>query len=73
MKTEIISHGEYQYMSVDLVQFFQKSNPFYIAKIKAIDFLRVYTVRPAQYDLLKHTSLANAFPDDQNYYSYQNK
>lgn len=70
MNTEVFSHNGKEYMSIDLVQFVQKSKPFYIAKIKASDFLKIYTVRPAQYDIQKNTSLARSFPDEKNYYHY---
>jgi len=70
MNTQIINANGKEYLKVDLVQITQKEQSFYIAKIKASDFLKVYTVRPAQYDLEKHTSLANSFQGDDQYYSH---
>lgn len=70
MNTQIFNHGGKQYIRVDVVQFLQKGQPFYLAKMKAYDFLKIYTVRPAQYDLLKHSSLAQSFPEDKDYYGY---
>jgi DGQHR domain-containing protein len=71
MKTEIIiSNRGHKFLKIELIQFVQKNNAFYVAKMKSDDFLRVYTVRPAQYDIKKHISLANSFPSDDNYYSH---
>lgn len=70
MNTHILNYLGKQYLCVDLVQFVQKGQPFYLAKIKSHDFLKIYTVRPAQYDLLKHSSLAQSFPEDKDYYGY---
>lgn len=70
MKTKLIDHDGKKFLDVDLVQFIQKTQPFYVGKIKAKDFLKIYTVRPAQYDLIKHTALADSFPDDKEYYDY---
>ncbi|MEJ0106142.1 MAG: DGQHR domain-containing protein [Bacteroidota bacterium] len=70
MDTQIISIGGKEYLKVGLVQFIQKDQAFYLAKIKASDFLKVYTVRPAQYDLERHISLANSFQADDKYYSH---
>lgn len=70
MNAEIISRDGKDYLKVDLVQINQKGQSFFIAKIKAVDFLNVYTVRPAQYDLVKHSQLANSFQGDDQYYSH---
>jgi DGQHR domain-containing protein len=59
-----------QYFKVPLMQFTQKEQSFYVAKINASDFLKIYTVRPAEYDLEKHTSFASSFPDESEYYSH---
>jgi len=71
MKTEIVrSNNGQDYLKVDLVQINQKDRSFYLTKIKASDFLKIYTVRPAQYDLEKHTSLASSFPDEKDYFNH---
>jgi DGQHR domain-containing protein len=70
MNTEIINSEGKEYLKVDLVQIRQKNQSFYLAKIKASDFLKIYTVRPAQYDLEKHSTLANSFQADDQYYSH---
>lgn len=70
MNTQKVNWRGDEFLKVDLVQINQKEQSFYIAKIKASDFLQVYTVRPAQYDLEKHTSLANSFQGDDKYYSH---
>jgi DGQHR domain-containing protein len=70
MKVEEITANNEQYLKFELEEFKQKSNSFYLAKVKAIDFLKIFTVRPAQYDLQKHTALANSFPDEKTYYEH---
>ena len=70
MKNEFINNGGEKYLKVELIEVEQKTNSFYIAKIKASDLLNVFTVRPAEYDLEKHTSLANSFPEESEYYNH---
>lgn len=70
MTTTTIHENGSDYLQIELDCIMQKEKTFYIAKIKAIDFLQVYTVRPAQYDLEKHTGLANSFPDETDYYNH---
>ena len=70
MKTEIISNNGKEYLKIELEQFSQKEHAFYVAKINANDFLKIYTVRPAEYDLEKHNSLAKSFPDEADYYQH---
>jgi len=70
MKTELISKNGKQYLKIELEQFNQKEHSFYTAKINANDFLKIYTVRPAEYDLEKHNSLAKSFPDEAEYYQH---
>lgn len=70
MKNEMINADGISYIKVELVEVHQKSNSFFLAKIKAKDFIEVFTVRPAEYDLEKHTSLANSFPEESEYYNH---
>ncbi|MFH6964213.1 DGQHR domain-containing protein [Flavobacterium plurextorum] len=70
MKTKIITYLEKQYLKVDLEEIKQKDNSFFLAKINSKDFLTVFTVRPAEYDLEKNTSLADSFPDEAEYYEH---
>ncbi|MFD2524164.1 DGQHR domain-containing protein [Emticicia soli] len=70
MNTQKIVSGQNTYLSIDLVQINQKEKSFYIGKIKASDFLEIFTVRPAQYDLEKHTALLNSFPEESDYYEH---
>lgn len=70
MKVEKIVVNNEEYFKMELEEFKQKSNSFYLAKVKAVDFLKIFTVRPAEYDLNKHTSLATSFPDESAYYEY---
>lgn len=70
MKVELIKHNGLEYLKVALEEIKQKENSFFLAKINAKDFLKVFTVRPAEYDLEKNTSLANSFPDEADYYKH---
>jgi DGQHR domain-containing protein len=70
MNAEVINSGNIEYLKLELEEFKQKSNSFYLAKIKAFDFLKIFTVRPAEYDLQKHTALAGSFPDETTYYEH---
>lgn len=70
MNVELITTADSQYFKLELEEFKQKSNSFYLAKIKANDFLNIFTVRPAEYDLQKHTALASSFPDEYTYYEH---
>lgn len=70
MKSKLIERNSRKYLEVTLAEITQKEQSFYLAKIKASDFLEVYTVRPAQYDLEKHISLANSFINEDEYYQH---
>ncbi|SDP45880.1 DGQHR domain-containing protein [Mucilaginibacter sp. OK268] len=70
METKIINLNNRDYLKVQLLKVTQKSKSFYLATINATNFLEVFTVRPAQYDLDKHSSLANSFEQDDKYYSH---
>lgn len=70
MKTTLLKIKDIDYLKVELVEVKQKGNSFFIAKINAHDFLKIATVRPAAYDLEKHTALANSFPDESDYYNH---
>lgn len=70
MKTEIINFLDKEYLKVDLEEIKQKDNSFFLAKINSKEFLKIFTVRPAEYDLEKNTSLANSFPDEAEYYDH---
>jgi len=70
MKTELIKFNGIEYLKVDLEEIKQKDNSFFLAKINAPEFLKIFTVRPAEYDLEKNTSLANSFPDESEYYQH---
>lgn len=68
MQTTIITLKETDYLKVELVEVEQKNKFFYIAKINARDFIKIHTVRPAKYDIIKHTQLANSFPSEREYH-----
>lgn len=70
IKSEIITIGNESFLHAELVEIVQKEKSFFLAKVNADEFLKMYTVRPAQYDLEKHTELANSFPDDADYFKH---
>lgn len=70
MKSELINLEGLSFLKVDLEEVVQKDHSFFLGKIKASHFLQIYTVRPAQYDLEKHSALARTFPDDIEYYNH---
>lgn len=70
MNAEIITLSGRSFLKVDLEPINQKGYFIYLAKIKTVDFLKVYTVRPAKYDLAKNTSLAGSFPEEKDYYDH---
>lgn len=70
MKAEIINNKTFEYLKVDLEEIKQKGNSFFLAKINAKEFLKIFTVRPAEYDLEKNTALAKSFPAEKDYYNH---
>jgi len=70
MTTEIVKHDGKQFLKVALLSVTQKEQSFYLAKMLASDFIKIYTVRPAEYDFEKHSSLAKSFPEESEYYQH---
>lgn len=70
MNTEIITAQGKKYLKAEVIEVRQKNKYFYLAKTNAKDFINIYTVRPAKYDLKKHTELARSFPNEQDYYEH---
>lgn len=68
MKTEILDFDGFSFLKIFLLPIEQKHNQFYVGKILAKNFLNVFTVRPAEYDIAKNKSLARSFQDDREYY-----
>lgn len=58
------------YLHIKLLEINQKGKKFYVGKILAKDMLSIYTVRPAKYDVEKNISIANSFPDQEDYFDY---
>jgi hypothetical protein len=59
-----------EYIKLELLQVIQKEQSFYLTKVKASQFIKIYTVRPAEYDFAKHSSLAQSFPEESEYYNH---
>lgn len=57
-----------RYIKIDLIDVTQKGKTFFVGKIKALDLLKIYTVRPAIYDVEKNSSLAKIYPSERDYY-----
>jgi DGQHR domain-containing protein len=70
MKTSLLNTTQGSFLKIELAPINQKGNQFFVGKINAKDFLRVFTVRPAEYDVKKYNSLTKAFKDDSEYYSH---
>lgn len=58
------------FLKIELIPFIQKQKHFYIGKIPAKHFLKLYTVEPAEYDIKKQAAFAAEFKDDDEYYMY---
>lgn len=56
------------YIKVDLIDITQKGKTFFVGKINAQELLKIYTVRPAIYDVEKNSSLAKVYPSEKEYY-----
>ncbi len=59
-----------EYLHIKLLEINQKDKLFYVGKILAKDMLSIYTVRPATYDIEKNASIANSFPNEDEYLGY---
>lgn len=70
MKTSLLNTAYGSFLKIELVPINQKGNQFFVGIINSKDFLKVFTVRPAEYDVKKYNSLAKAFQDDNEYYSH---
>lgn len=70
MKSETVKLNGTPYLKIEVITVNQKGKVFFLGKILAIDFLKLYTVRPAKYDLSKHIALAKSFDDEKEYYNH---
>lgn len=70
MKANVINHNGEKFLVLELIDVNQKGQTFYLGKILASDLLKIFTVRPAKYDVYKNSSLANSFPSEKEYYQH---
>lgn len=70
MRTEQTMISGLPYLAIKLEPITQKDKTFFIAKMLAKDLLEIYTVRPAEYDAAKQSSIASAFEGIDDYYSH---
>lgn len=57
-----------KFLVAQLIKIDQKDKSFYLAKLKAKDLVKTFTVTPLQYDVEKFKSLATKYPDEEEYY-----
>ncbi|HOJ19714.1 MAG TPA: DGQHR domain-containing protein [Ignavibacteriaceae bacterium] len=67
---ELITGKNQEYLKLHLIDVMQKNKNFFVAKVAVADFLKLYTVRPAKYDLSRHVEFANSFKDEEEYYQH---
>lgn len=65
---EIIEIKNKKYIKIVLIPVIQKEAKFFVAKMKASDFLNLYAVEPTEYDYKKEISMANIYSDQNDYY-----
>lgn len=70
MMNKVIKIHDQDYLQFDLLRVKQKDHSFFVGKVSAELLLKIYTVRPAIYDVEKNSSIAKTFPDEQEYYSH---
>lgn len=70
MKEKIVNLSNKKFLKLEINSINQKDKQFYIGNISARSFLDLYTVEPAEYDLLKHITFCSEFKDDEKYYEY---
>lgn len=69
-----MKHGEYfgenqEYVALELIRINQRNRIFFVTKILAVDFLKMYTVEPTTYDHMKYTNLAKIIQSEEEYYN----
>jgi DGQHR domain-containing protein len=70
MKAQNVYKFDQEFLKVRLMPVMQKAKKFYLAIIPAKEFLELYTVEPAEYDIEKQAVFALSFTDDKDYYDY---
>lgn len=58
------------YLLIDILPVHQKSEKFYLGKIKASDLVQMFIVNPTHYDIKKNISLSESFVSDADYYKH---
>lgn len=71
MESRIIKAYDQNFLQIELVPISQKGQNFYIAKVPAKDVLKLFTVKPAEYDMEKEKVFASSFTDDEKYYTHR--
>ena len=70
MKCELLEIAGKQIIKIELIPIYQKNKRFFLSKIPADIFAKIYTVEPAEYDINRQTTLSAQFKDDAAYYNY---
>lgn len=58
-----------KYLVAELMEVSQSKIKFFLAKIKAQNVFKTYTVKPLEYDIARYKSLAKKYPDENEYYN----
>lgn len=70
MKIKEVEKNGRKFLKLELFPVKQKKQIFYLAKMPALELIRLYTVEPAKYDIPKQLAFAAKFKDDESYYDY---
>lgn len=70
MEIKKIKKFERDFIKLEILPVTQKAQTFYIGKLPAKEFLKLYTVEPAEYNIEKQIKIAEKFQDEDSYYKY---
>lgn len=71
MKLDEVHVGANRFVGFNVIPVRQKGKLFYVGRVPAKFFLDTYTVVPAEYDVDKAASLAEAYKDDKEYAEFR--
>lgn len=70
MMYNIVTHNNLEFLKVSLIEVIQKEKRFFVSKIGAKEFIKIFTVRPAKYDVNIHQELADSFSTEKEYFNH---
>lgn len=71
MKTTKISVNGQEFFNIEVFAMNQKNSRFYVGRIPAEDFLKIYTVKPTRYNSETEAAVAATFSGDEEYLEYR--